>query len=49
MTQNHFNTKKSKFTHLIDIERGQITAYLQEDLSYRETGRRIGRDPSHLK
>src|SRR5699024_9236524 len=48
MTQTNSNTKKGKFTHLTEIERGQNTAYLQEGLSYREIGRRIGRNSSTI-
>lgn len=44
MTQNNSNTKARTFTHLSDIERGQIAAYLDEDLSLREIARRTGRD-----
>lgn len=44
MTQPNSNTKKRTFTHLTEIERGQIAAYLDEDLPLREIARRIGRD-----
>ncbi|PXW84785.1 hypothetical protein DFR56_11329 [Pseudogracilibacillus auburnensis] len=36
MTQSNSNTKKRTFTHLTEIERGQIAAYLDEDLPLRE-------------
>ncbi|MFB1052147.1 IS30 family transposase [Paraliobacillus sp. JSM ZJ581] len=48
MTQNHSNTKERKFTHLTEIEKGQIEAYLDEDLSLREIARRMGRDVSTI-
>jgi len=44
MTQAHSTTKKRFYTHLTEIERGQIAAYLQEDLSYSEIGRRLDRN-----
>lgn len=44
MTQTNSNTKRRTFTHLTEIERGKIAAYLDEDLSLREIARRIGRD-----
>src|SRR5699024_5287173 len=46
MTQTHSTTKKQSYTHLTEIERGQIAAYIQERLSYREIGRRLGRNVS---
>lgn len=36
MTQSNSNTKKRTFTHLTEIERGQIVAYLDEDPPLRE-------------
>lgn len=48
MTQTHSNTKRRTFTHLTEIERGQIAAYIDENLSLREIGRRMGRDPSTI-
>ena len=30
MTQTHSTTKKQSYTHLTEIERGQIAAYIQE-------------------
>ncbi|GGN59805.1 helix-turn-helix domain-containing protein [Oceanobacillus indicireducens] len=46
MTHSHSNTKKRSFTHLTDIERGQIAAYRGQGLSFREIGEKIGRDYS---
>src|SRR5699024_1563746 len=48
MTQTHSTTKKQSYTHLTEIERGQMAAYIQEDLSYREIGRRLGRNVSTI-
>src|SRR5699024_5278421 len=48
MTQTHSTTKKQSYTHLTEIERGQIAAYIQEGLSYREIGRRLGRNVSTI-
>ena len=48
MTQTHSNTDKRTFTHLTDIERGQIAAYLDEGLSIREIGRRMRRNASTI-
>ena len=48
MTQNNINTKKRRFTHLTEVERGQIAAYLDEGLSLREIARRMGRSPSTI-
>ena len=48
MTQTHSNTKERTFTHLTEIERGQIAAYIDEGLSLREIGRRMGRNPSTI-
>lgn len=48
MTQTHSNTKERKFTHLTEIERGQIGAYLDEDLPLREIARRMGRNVSTI-
>src|SRR5699024_3668232 len=42
MTQTHSTTKKQSYTHLTEIERGQISAYIQEGLAYPDTGRRLG-------
>src|SRR5690625_5258490 len=48
MTQTYSNTKRRKFTHLTEIERGQIAAYLDEDLFMNEIGRRVGRNVSTI-
>ncbi|CEI80461.1 helix-turn-helix domain-containing protein [Oceanobacillus oncorhynchi] len=48
MTQVHSSTKTRTFTHLTEIERGQIAAYLEEGLSIREIARRIGRNVSTI-
>ena len=48
MTQTNSNTKRRTFTHLTEIERGQIAAYLDEDLSLREIARRTGRNVSTI-
>lgn len=48
MTQNYSNTKKRTFKHLTEIERGQIAAYIEEDLTISEIGRRMGRDKSTI-
>lgn len=48
MTQTNSNTNKRTFTHLTEIERGQIAAYLDEGLSHREIGRRMGRNHSTI-
>lgn len=48
MTQSNSNTKKRTFTHLTEIERGQIAAYLDENLPLREIARRTGRDVSTI-
>ena len=42
------NTKRRTFTHLTEIERGQIAAYLDENLSLREIARRLGRNVSTI-
>src|SRR5690625_6322798 len=44
MTHINSNTKERTFTHLTEFERGQIAAYLEEDLALREIARRMGRD-----
>ncbi|MED4475380.1 helix-turn-helix domain-containing protein, partial [Oceanobacillus caeni] len=46
MTHFHSNTKKRSYTHLTEIERGQIAAYREQGLSLREIGEKIGRDHS---
>lgn len=46
MTQSHSNTKKRSYTHLTEIERGQIAAYREQGLSLRDIGEKIGRDHS---
>ncbi|WP_156855402.1 helix-turn-helix domain-containing protein, partial [Oceanobacillus sp. AG] len=38
MTHSHSNTKKRSYTHLTEIERGQIAAYREQGLSLREIG-----------
>lgn len=48
MTHIHSNTKKRKYTHLTDIERGQIAAYIEQELSYREIAEKMGRDVSTI-
>lgn len=48
MTQVHSSTKSRTFTHLTEIERGQIAAYLEEGLSIREIARRMGRNASTI-
>lgn len=48
MTQSNSNTKKRTFTHLTEIERGQIAAYLDEDVPLREIARRMGRNVSTI-
>lgn len=48
MTQINSNTKGHSFSHLTEIERGKIAAYLDEGLSIREIGRRIGRAASTI-
>src|SRR5690625_5719870 len=48
MTHINSNTKERTFTHLTEFERGQIAAYLEEDLALREIARRIGRDVSTI-
>ena len=48
MTHTNSNTKGRTFTHLTEFERGQIAAYLEEDLALREIARRIGRDVSTI-
>lgn len=48
MTQTDSNTKRRTFTHLTEIERGQIAAYLDQNLSLREIARRLGRDVSTI-
>lgn len=48
MTQTDSNTKRRTFTHLTEIERGQIAAYLDENLSLREIARRLGRNVSTI-
>lgn len=48
MTQVDSNTKKRTFTHLTEIERGQIAAYIGEGVSLREIGRRMGRNVSTI-
>lgn len=48
MTQTHSNTKRRTFTHLTEIERGQIAAYLDEGLSLNEIARRTGRNVSTI-
>src|SRR5699024_12729163 len=48
MTQTHSTTKKQSYTHLTEIERGQIAAYIQEGLSYHEIRRRLGGNVSTI-
>ena len=48
MTQTNSNTSKRTFKHLTEIERGQIAAYLDEDLPLREIARRMGRNVSTI-
>lgn len=48
MTQTNSNTKEHAFTHLTEIERGQIAAYIDEGLSLREIGKRMGRNVSTI-
>ncbi|TFJ91499.1 helix-turn-helix domain-containing protein [Lentibacillus salicampi] len=48
MTQSHSNTEERTFTHLTEIERGQLAAYLDEGVSLREIARRMGRDASTI-
>lgn len=48
MTQSYSNTKKKSYTHLTDMERGQIAAYHQEGLSCGEIGMRMGRNKSTI-
>ncbi|MEI3614177.1 helix-turn-helix domain-containing protein [Pseudogracilibacillus sp. SO30301A] len=48
MTQTHSNTKKRNYTHLTDIERGQIAAYLEQELSLRDIAKKMGRDVSTI-
>src|SRR5699024_5043767 len=48
MTQTHSTTKKQSYTHLTEIERGQIAANIQEGLSDREIGSRLGRNVSTI-
>lgn len=48
MTHSHSNTKKQSYTHLTEIERGQIAAYKEQGLSLREIGEKIGRHHSTI-
>ena len=48
MTQSHSNTMERSFAHLSAMERGNIEAYIDEGLSLREIGRRMGRNPSTI-
>lgn len=48
MTQSNSNTKERTFTHLTEIERGQIAAYLDEDVPLREIARRMNRNVSSI-
>ncbi|MFA1822255.1 helix-turn-helix domain-containing protein [Virgibacillus oceani] len=48
MTKTNSNTKERRFSHLTEIERGQIAAYLDEDLPLREIARRMGRHVSTI-
>src|SRR5690625_1420943 len=48
MTKTYSNTKERTFTHLTEIERGQIAAYIDEGLSLREIGRRMERNVSTI-
>lgn len=48
MTQVHSSTKSRTFTHLTEIERGQIAAYLEEGLSIRRIAKRMGRNASTI-
>lgn len=41
MTKTDSNTKRRRFTHLADVEGGQIVAYLDADLSLREIAKRM--------
>lgn len=47
MTQTHSNTKKRNYTHLNDIERGHIVAYLEQGLSLRDIAKN-GRNVSTI-
>lgn len=48
MTQIHSNTKKRNYTHLTDIERGQIAAYIEQGLSQRKIAEKMGRNVSTI-
>src|SRR5690625_2899528 len=48
MVQSKSNTTKRIFTHFTEIERGQLAVYLDEYLSMREIGRRLGRHASTI-
>lgn len=48
MTQTHSNTKERKYTHLTDIERGQIAAYLEEGLKLSDIAKKMGRHKSTI-
>lgn len=48
MTHSHSNTEKRNYTHLTEIERGQIAAYREQGMSLREIGEKIGCDRSTI-
>jgi|SRR5690625_129212 len=48
MTHSHSNTKKRSYTHLTEIERGQIAAYSEQGLSLRDIEKKMGRDHSTI-
>jgi len=48
MTHTHSNTKNRKYTHLTDIERGQIAAYIGQDLSLRNIADKMERNVSTI-
>ncbi|MEK4303325.1 IS30 family transposase [Oceanobacillus sp. FSL K6-0251] len=48
MTHSHSNTEKRNYTHLTEIERGQIAAYREQGMSLREIGEKIGCDHSTI-
>ena len=48
MSQNHFTTKASHYTHLSEIERGQIQAILKLKINPTVIAAELGRDPSTI-
>lgn len=48
MTQSHSTTKGRTFTHLTEIERGQMAALHNEGISQREIARKMGRHVSTI-